>query len=372
MKKVAVNTRLLLKDRLEGLGTYKHEVLSRLVKAHPDVEFHFIFDRPYNEEFIYGANVVPHVLFPQARHPFLYIWWFDYSITRLLKKIKPDVFFSPDGYLSLRTSVKQIPVIHDINFFHYPEYFSFWVRWHYNTFFPQFAKKAERILTISEFSKQDIAKSYRIDPSKIEVAYNGVGQTPLAFSTSDKEWMNKKYVKGSSYFISVGALYPRKNLSNQMKAFDLFKDQTGSDAKFLIVGQSYPESDSIYETHSQLKHKTDVKLLGRIPRNELDILVSGAIASSYVSHFEGFGLPVLEAMRCGVPVITSNTTALPEVAGNAGLLVNPSSVEEIAFAYSKIYTDRELKDSLVQKGYEQIKKFTWEDTAKRVGEFLLL
>ena len=98
MKKVAVNTRLLLKGRLEGLGTFEHQVLQQLVKNHPEVEFHFIFDRPYNEQFIYEPNVVPHVLFPQARHPFLFIWWFDYSITRLLKKIKPDVFFSPDGY----------------------------------------------------------------------------------------------------------------------------------------------------------------------------------------------------------------------------------------------------------------------------------
>jgi len=370
MKKVAVNTRLLLKGRLEGLGTYKHEVLSRLVTDHPDVEFHFIFDRPFDEEFIYGPNVVPHVLFPQARHPFLYIWWFNYCITRLLKKIKPDVFLSPDGYLSLRTSVKQIPVIHDINFFHYPQYFSFWVRWYYNTFFPQFAKKAEKILTISEFSKADIAKSYRIDPSKIEVAYNGVEQTPLLFSMEDKEILKEKYAKGSSYFISVGALYPRKNLSNQMKAFDLFKESTGSDAKFLIVGQSYPESDSIYETHSQLKHKKDVKLLGRIPRNELDILVSGAIASSYVSNFEGFGLPVLEAMRCGVPVITSNTSALPEVAGDAALMVDPSTVNEIAEAYEKIYNDVSIRQSLVEKGNHQFKKFTWDDTAKKVWEVI--
>lgn len=370
MKKVAVNTRLLLNGRLEGLGTYKHEVLRRLVQDHPEVEFHFIFDRPYAKEFIYGPNVVPHVLFPQARHPFLYIWWFDYSITRLLRKIKPDVFFSPDGYLSLRTSVKQIPVIHDINFFHYPEYFTFWVRWHYNTFFPQYAKKAEKILTISQFSKSDIAENYKIDPKKIEVAYNGVDQTPSDFSLEDKEKLKSKYSQGSSYFISVGALYPRKNLSNQMKAFGIFKERTGSEAKFLIVGQSYPESESIFETHALLKFKEDVKFLGRIPSGELDLLIAGAMASSYVSNFEGFGLPILEAMRCGVPVITSNTSALPEVAGDAAIIVDPTSVNEIAEAYENIATDISLRKSLIDKGNYQYKKFNWDDTAKKVWEVL--
>ncbi len=370
MKKVAVNTRLLLKGRLEGLGTFEHEVLSRLVKSHPEVEFHFIFDRPYSEEFIYGPNVVPHVLFPPARHPFLFIWWFDYSLPGLLRKIKPDVFFSPDGYLSLRTKVPQIPVIHDINFFHYPQYFPFLVRWYYNTFFPQFAKKADRIITISEFSKNDIAKNYRIDPSKIEVAYNGVHQDLPQFSTEETEHLKKKYTNGSAYFISVGALYPRKNLSNQLKAFDLFKERTGSEVKFLIVGQSYPESDSIFNTHHQLRHKKDVKILGRLERKELDILLAGAMACSYVSNYEGFGLPVLEAMRCNTPVITSITSALPEVAGDAAMLVDPHSIEEIAFAYENIYMDESLRNSLREKGKIQIRKFNWDQTANKVWEVI--
>lgn len=369
MKKVAVNTRLLLKGRLEGLGTFEHEVLQLLIKNHPEVEFHFIFDRPYNNEFIYGANVVPHVLFPQARHPFLFIWWFDYSITRLLKKIKPDVFFSPDGYLSTRTNVPQVAVIHDINFFHYPQYFPFWIRWYYNTFFPQFAKKAAKIITISEFSKQDIAKNYRIDPEKIMVAYNGVEQGPLFFSENALQTTKDKYSKGKSYFVFVGALYPRKNLENQLKAFDVFKKKTEADIKFLVVGQSYPESESIFEVYRNLEYKSEVIFTGRIEsREEVDKLLAGALACSYVSNFEGFGLPVLEAMRAGTAVITSNTSALPEVAGDAALLVNPGSIEEIASAYEKIYSNASLRNSLIEKGKIQIKKFSWDKTAEKVWE----
>jgi glycosyltransferase involved in cell wall biosynthesis len=371
MKKVAVNTRLLLKGRLEGLGTFTHEVLKRMVTRHPDVEFHFIFDRPYDPDFIYGPNVVAHVLFPQARHPFLFMWWFDYSLPRLLNKIKPDIFLSPDGYLSLRTNIPQIPVIHDINFFHYPHYFPFWARWHYNTYFPQFAKKAKKIITISQFCKQDIARNYLIEPSKIEVAYNGIEQGQLVFPADDISTIKEKYSSGKSYFIFVGALYPRKNLINQLMAFDLFKRQTGSDLKFLIVGKSYPESDTIFEAHQQMEFKKDVVFLGRVePREEVDKLIMGALACSYVSTFEGFGLPILEAMRLKVPVITSNTSALPEVAGEAALLVDPTSITEIANGYSKLYADPVLRQSLIQNGCEQIKKYTWEQTEESIWKVL--
>lgn len=371
MKKIAINTRLLLKGRLEGLGTFKHEVLRRLVQEHPEVEFHFIFDRPYDETFIYGSNVVPHVLFPQARHPFLYIWWFDYSITRLLKKIKPDVFFSPDGYLSLRTNIPQVPVIHDINFFHYPQYFRFWPRWHYNSYFPQFAKKADKIITISAFSKNDIAKSYHINPDKIVVAYNGIEQTTLNFSAEELKYIREKYADGKSYLISIGALYPRKNLENQIKAFDAFKTASGSDMKFLLVGKSYPESESLFETHKNLRHQHDIIFLGRVePRHEVDMLLAGALGCSYVSQFEGFGLPVLEAMRCKVPVITSNTSALPEVAGDAAILVNPTSIEDITRAYHTLVFDPLLRNELMAKGSIQVKKFTWEATSHKVWEVL--
>lgn len=371
MKKVAVNTRLLLKGRLEGLGTFEYEVLKRLVQQHPEVEFHFIFDRPYDESFIFGPNVVPHVLFPQARHPFLFIWWFDYSLPSLLKKIKPEVFFSPDGYLSLRTDVPQIPVLHDINFYHYPHYFPFWVRWHYNTWFPQFAKKAVKIITVSEFCKKDIATSYRVEADKIYVAYNGVDQTSLQVTDEQLKSIQKKYKIEKPYFIFVGALYPRKNLENQLKAFDKFKSVTGSNMQFIIIGNSYPESEPIFETWRMMKHQQDVKFLGRVePREDVDILLHGATACSYVSNFEGFGLPILEAMRAGTAVVTSNISALPEVAGDAAILVDPSSPGEIANAYHEIFSNAALQQQLITKGYAQLQQFTWDETAKRVGEVL--
>ena len=147
--KIAVNTRLLLKDKLEGIGWVAYECLSRIVKAHPDDEFYFLFDRKPDPKFIFAENVKPVVLFPQARHPFLYIIYFEISVRRALRKIKPDVFLSTDAYLSLGSETPQIAVFHDINFEHFPQDFPKLALWHYKKFFPKFARKAKKIITVS-------------------------------------------------------------------------------------------------------------------------------------------------------------------------------------------------------------------------------
>src|SRR5580704_9592712 len=119
--KIAVNTRLLIKNKMEGIAVHAHNVLKRITKAHPEHQFLFLFDRAYDEEFVYEQNVTPIVLYPQARHPFLFYWWFEHSVAGVLNKVKPDLFFSPDGFLSLKAKVCSLPVIHDINYEHYPQ-----------------------------------------------------------------------------------------------------------------------------------------------------------------------------------------------------------------------------------------------------------
>ena len=156
---IAVNTRLLLKGRLEGIGRFAHEVLRRLVKEMPEHRFYFFFDRDFDEDFIYAQNVEGIVLSPQARHPILYQAWFEWAVPRKLKEVEADLFFSPEGYLSLKSDVPSINVIHDINFLHHPEMLDRTHRWHFNRYFPKYASKAERVVTVSEYSKQDIVKN---------------------------------------------------------------------------------------------------------------------------------------------------------------------------------------------------------------------
>ncbi len=215
---IAVNTRLLIHGRLEGIGWFTFENLKRVTTSHPEHQFFFIFDRPYHPEFIFGPNVHPIVIGPQARHPLLYYVWFEYSVKRVLKKIKADLFLSPDGYLSLSSKIPAIAVFHDLNFEHYPEDLPWAERWYYKHFFPKYARKATRIATVSEFSKSDIVKQYHVDANKISVVFNGANEQYAPLSEDQKTLALQKLTGGKPYFFFVGALHPRKNYLLQERA----------------------------------------------------------------------------------------------------------------------------------------------------------
>ena len=154
--RIAINTRFLISSKMEGFGWYTLEIVKRIVENNPEHEFLLFFDRKYDKKFIFAENVKPIILSPQARHPFLFYIWFEFSIRNALKKYNADIFLSPDGYLSLGSTVKQISVIHDINFEHNPKDLPWLMQKYLRFFFPKFARKAEHILTVSEYSKKDI------------------------------------------------------------------------------------------------------------------------------------------------------------------------------------------------------------------------
>lgn len=369
--KIAVNTRLLLKDKLEGIGWFTYETLRRIVAQHPEVEFYFFFDRKPDSKFLFGSNVKPIVLHPQARHPFLFIIWFEIAVARALRKIKPDLFLSPDGYLSLCAKTKQLTVIHDLNFEHFPKDLPFLARWHYRKFFPRFAKKATRIATVSEFSKKDIFEHYHIKPEKIDVVYNGVNEIFTPVSAEKIDETQNKISERLPYFMFVGSLHPRKNLARLFTAFDLFKEQTNSNIKLVIVGQKKWWTEPIRLAFKNMTHKNDVIFTGRLNETQLSAIMASALANLYISYFEGFGIPIIEAFRSGVPVITSNVTSMPEVAGDAALLVNPFDEQEIADAMKTISSDEIVRSQLIEKGFEQAKKFSWDISAEKLWNSIL-
>ena len=147
--KIAVNTRLLLKNKLEGIGWFTYESFKRIVKNHPEHEFHFIFDRPWDEAFVFGDNVIPHKISPPARHPFIIFAWYEYSLPRMLKKINPDILVSPDAFNTLHSPVKKLTEIHDLNFEHHPGQMTLPNRKLYQYYTPRIAKTSDRIATVS-------------------------------------------------------------------------------------------------------------------------------------------------------------------------------------------------------------------------------
>lgn len=364
--RIAVNTRLLLKDKLEGIGWFSYETLKRITQQHPEHQFFFIFDRDYDDEFVFSTNVTPVKIGPQARHPVLYYLWFNVSIPIILKKLKADLFLSMDGYLSLTSSVKSVNVFHDLNFEHYPDDLPWIEQKYYRYFFPRFARKAERIATVSHYSRRDIVKQYHVEPDKIDVVYNGANDFYQPVSEDIREKTRKEYTDGCDYFIFIGALHPRKNLVNLFKAFDQFRSKSSKDVKLLIVGTKKWWTTEIRDAHENMRFKDKVVFAGRLAPDKLRNAMGSALALTYVSYFEGFGIPIVEAFNCNTPVITSNVTSMPEVAGNAALIVDPFKPEQIARAMDTIATDEKIRRQLIEKGKRRQKMFTWQKSAERL------
>ncbi len=369
--KIAVNTRFLLKGKLEGIGVFTHESLQRITRAHPEHEFIFIFDRPYDKSFIYSDNITPVVIPPPARHPLLWYLWFEWALPYVLRKHQPDVLLSPDGYLSLSSSIPTLLVLHDLAFEHFPEYVPGLVGKYYKHYTPKFARHARRIATVSEYTKQDVVQLYGIQPDKVDVVYNGVKDVYKPLATEAQQAIRDQYTQGQPFFIYVGSIHPRKNVARLFQAFEQYKQQTGSTDKLVLVGAKgwqYGDVMAIYET---MQHKADVVFMGHLEAEQVAALMASARALTYVSVFEGFGIPIVEAFASNTPVITSNVSSMPEVAGDAALLVDPLSVESIAAAMCQLYQQPQTAEALNARASIQLQKFSWDLTAQKLWDSLM-
>ncbi len=369
--RIAVNTRLLIKGKLEGIGWFTHQTLDRIVRAHPEHEFIFFFDRPYDPSFVFAPNVTPVVVHPQARHPVLFYIWFEWSIPYMLRKYKADLFLSQDGFLSLSTKVPTCLVIHDLAFEHYPKHFTLSHLFYWKQYSPLFARKAKRIATVSSFSKEDIVAQYKIEPEKIDVVFNGAHDEYKPLNWDEREAVKKEYAEGCEYFVFAGALHPRKNILNLLKAFVAFKRRRHSNMKLVIVGRLAWKYKEVEEMRATMQFKEDVKWIGYMNVDALSKIIGGAYALVYASLFEGFGIPILEALQCGVPAIVSNTSSMPEVAGAAALLADPTDVQDIAAKMELLYKDEALRQKLISAAAEQVKKFNWDASAKKLWDCMM-
>ncbi len=366
--KIVVNTRSLIPNKLDGIAWFTFQTLKRITQAHPEIEFTFLFDRPYSEEFIFGSNVKPVVLFPPARHPFLYLLYYQIAVKNILQKIKPDLFLAPDGLLVIGARCKQLAVIHDINFEHYPNDLKFFYSKYYSIFVPVFARIATRIASVSEFSKKDIATQYRIEPNKIDVVYNGINEGYRPLSEVEKTAVRAKYNKGLPYFLFVGSQSPRKNLARLIQAFDLFKKQSGANHQLVLVGSSFWGKGEIDSSIQNSPYKADIIITGRLAQEELEKITASAFALTFVSYFEGFGIPLVEAMQCEVPIISSNVSCMPEIAGDAALYVDPFDSKDIAAKMLELFLNPSLAADLVRKGIERKQKFSWDLSAEKLWQ----
>ncbi len=361
--RIGVNARLLLPGRKEGIARFATSVLKRITQEHSEHQYYFYFDRPYSEEYIYNASITPRVLGPQARHPILWNWWFNRSLKRQLKADKCDVFFSPEGYCSLTSDVPQVIVVHDLAFEHFDNHIKSSHQRYLRKNSPLFCKKAKVILTVSEFVAEDIENKYAIEPGKIKIANNATELSP-------PENVSITVTKNHPYFVYVGALHPRKNILRILEAYATFKQQDDQDTHLVIIGRFAWESKAIQKALASSPYKDQIVHLDKY-LGDISPILSGAKALIYPSLFEGFGIPILEGFACQIPVITSNVSSMPEVAGDAALLVDPHSTDAIANAMRLISKDEALRQELIKKGSQRIQNYSWDRAADIVWQSII-
>lgn len=365
--RIAVNMRFVLPGKLEGIGWYSYETALRLALSHPEHEFLFLYDRPFDPILIrtlneQGARVSGHVVTPPARHPLLWYLWFEWALPAALRRLKADVFFSPDGFCSLRSQVPTLMVVHDLAFEHYGNHVPPLVLRYYRHFSPRYARRAEALATVSQATRSDLVRLYGLDPARISVVYNGANTlysplTPDAVSAARLE-----HAAGVPYFIYVGSVHPRKNLVRLLQAFDQFADQETEHA-LVVAGRMAWQTGRVKSVWGALKHRHRVHWVDHMEVDQLRLALGGATALLYPSLFEGFGIPILEAFYAEVPVLTSNCSSMPEVAGQGALLVDPTRVEAITEGMLRLAREPELRASLIAHGIRERTRFSWDKTA---------
>ncbi len=303
-----------------------------------------------------------------------------------LKGRQISVFFSPTHYAPRFSPIPTVISIMDLSYAYYPQMFKASDLYQLKHWTSYSVKNAMRIFTISQASKNDIIKYYNIEPEKIVVTYPGIKLKNQSIRqaqdkkskikmTNQNAKLREKYEIEGEYVLFVGTLQPRKNIEKLIEAFARIKNPASrqggqksriedKDLTLVIVGKKGWMYEDILEAPNKFGVGENVKFLGFVSDENLDILYKNALFFVLPSLYEGFGLPVLEAMQNGCPVITSNVSSLPEAGGDAALYVDPKSVDDIAEKMTLLMQNEKLRKELIEKGYKQVKKFSWEKTAK--------
>jgi glycosyltransferase involved in cell wall biosynthesis len=367
---IALNARHLLADRLEGVGVVTDEVMRRIALQHPEDKLDYYFDRKYDHQFVHGPNVSPFVLFPPTRLPILLRFWLNRSVRRHIVQRKPDVFFSPDGFIPLGMAIPKVSMVHDAAFLRHPEFLQTRTSKFYKVWMPRYLAYADHIITVSEFSKRELMEGYDLPDDKISVVYNGISEIYHPVPEEKRIGVREQLTNGRPYFVYLGSIHPRKNIPVLIKAYERFREQTGADHHLVLAGRLWWMADEVKDAVSVSPYISDIHFPGYITSDRAVALLGGATAMIYPSRYEGFGLPLLEGMACGTPVIASNTSSLPEVAGDAALLFDPDQPDELAHHMATLIADASLRDQLVERGFRRCSDFSWDTSASEIYNIL--
>ncbi len=288
-------------------------------------------------------------------------FWTLFALPKALRHDRPDIFFSPTHYSPFFIPMKTVLTILDVSYKYFPEMFmkkdlyklSWWGKYS--------VRRSKKIITISESSKDDIIKTYGISPKNVEVIHLGIKNLPIVSMT--KEELFKKYSITAPYILFVGTLQPRKNVKRLIQAVSLLKNK---EVKLMVIGKKGWMYEEIISAPEKFGISDRVVFLHNVVNSELPLFYKYASLFVLPSLYEGFGLPILEAMKYRCPVITSNISSLPEAGGDAALYINPEDVSEIAEKIDEVLANTKLRERMIRLGDAQVKKFSWEKAAREV------
>jgi len=374
--KIGIDARCLEEENISGVGEYTLRLLENLLEIDKEnryIIFSNSFQQKNNTHFgwlkKYPNAQLKRFFFPNKILNFCF-WYVNWpKIDRLIGGA--DIFFAPNiNFLSVSRKCPLIVTFHDLSFERFPNFFSPKTRiWHKYFVNPRkIARIAKKIIAVSESTKKDLEEIYKIEPENIEIIRHGLSQDFRIIDRNDPKFLEiqKKYKFPYKFVLYLGNIEPRKNIHSIISAYKFFVSSSPKLKKYKLV-----LAGNINPLCRNIASKENIITCGYIERKDRPFVYNLASLFVYPSFFEGFGLPVLEAMACGTPVIASNNSSIPEVADNAAVLVDPNRPTEIAEAMSAILTDEKLYNELRERGLRQAQKFSWKKCAEKTLSVIL-
>jgi glycosyltransferase involved in cell wall biosynthesis len=357
------------KQKKTGVEWYSYHLIEQFKKIDKENQFFLYTNVPLKGEL---GNCPENFKEKLLKWPIPRSWTIGRLSLEMMKKNKPDLLFVPSHTLPLINPKKAVVTIHDIGFEHFPSAYHWADKFYHKLIIKIIKRSADKIIAVSKFTKDDIVKTYKINPDKIEVIWNGYDSDKYKKIENAKAKLKEKYNITDDFILFIGRLELKKNIPRLIEAFAKFKKRHNQDNhKLVLVGTKGLTFPLVEEQIKKYNLADQIIFPGWIPDDDLPTFLSASDLFVFPSLFEGFGIPVIEAMACECPVICSKTTSLPEVAGEAALMFDPENVDEIVARIEQVVLNETVSESLITKGLERITYFSWEKCARETLDFLL-